>query len=171
MRTADTTSARIRAAALAAVAAVLLAACGDSEPARNKAGMIEGTGEVRLLKLRVGDCVANLLKSVKEPDGSANGVPRVKVLPCAQRHDAQVVRIDDLGDGPWPGPTIVNGEAARGTDALQSRLAAALGGGRLSLFTFKPTQPRWDFEDQHRIFYLTVFPAPRRGALRLSETA
>lgn len=145
--------------------ALLVAGCGASEPQRTDAGAIEQAGESRLLELRAGDCVGNLRKSIDEPDGGANGVPAARAVPCAERHDGEIVRISAIADGPWPGAQIVDGEAARGRQALQPRLAAAKSGGaKLTLLTFKPTRERWEFEDQHEIYYLVLYAQQRRGA-------
>jgi len=150
----------------ALLAALLIAGCGESEPDRDSAGRIQGPGEVRLLKLHVGDCVSNLRTSLDDPDGGHNGVPKVKAVPCSQRHDGEVLKIAKIGDGGWPGFPVVDGESARGRQELQPRLTAAgRGAGKLTLVSFRPTQERWEFEDQHEIFYLVLHREPQTGAL------
>ena len=62
------------------------------------------------------------------------------------------------------GLPIVEGQAARGRSQLQPRLVRAKrAGGPLQIVSFKPTQPRWDFEDQHEIVFLALFESPQRG--------
>jgi hypothetical protein len=166
MAPADTTARRTLAWATALLAALLLAGCGESGPERDGAGAITGPGEVRLLKLRVGDCVADLRHSLDNPDGGHNGVPKVKAVACSQRHDAEVLKIAKIGDGDWPGFAVVDGEAARGRQQLQPRLtAAAPAAGRITLVTFRPTQDRWEFESQHQILYLALYRRLRTGTL------
>ena len=166
MTSADTPRWRLLAWALALLAALLIAGCGDEKPERDAAGRIEGAGQVRLLQLRVGDCISNLRDSFNDPDGSHNGVPRVKAVPCAEPHDGELLRIDAIGDGDWPGSSIVNGEAARGRQALQPRLTAAnASAGKLTLLSFTPTQDRWEFEDQHEIVYLALYTKLRTATL------
>ncbi len=150
----------------ALLAALLICGCGESEPDRDSAGRIQGPGEVRLLKLHVGDCVGNLRTSLDNPDGGHNGVPKVEAVPCSEPHDAEVLKIAKVGDGDWPGFPIVDGEAARGRQQLQPRLTAAdPSAGKLTLVTFRPTQERWEFEDQHQIVYLALYRKPQRGTL------
>lgn len=159
---------RRRALAVAAVAGLALAGCGKPAPRRDGAGQVDRSGYALLLKLRTGDCIGNLRSAaIDSPDdGSHNGVPTVQAVPCAQPHDAQIVSISPLGGGPWPGSTIVEGAAASGRTALAprlSRIAKSSPGGDLTLFTFDPTQERWEFEKQHTIVFAVLFAHPRRG--------
>ena len=150
--------------ALAAAAAGLLGGCGEGGPKRDGAGAIEQAGETRLLTLRAGDCVSNLRERIENPDGGHNGVPKVTAVNCSAEHDAEVLLIARLGGGDWPGFSIVEGEAARGRSQLQPRLVRAKrAGGPLQVVSFKPTQPRWDFEDQHEILFLALFDKRQRG--------
>ena len=100
---------------------------GDSAPQRNSAGAIDGPTETRLLELREGDCVANMRMGIEKPDGGHNGVPKIVAVPCSQPHDGEILLIEDIGDGDWPGAHIVDGEAARGRQGLTPRLARARG--------------------------------------------
>ncbi len=178
MPAAHPTPRRALTSALALAAAALLSACGDPPaPQRDGAGAISKSGEASLLKLRRGDCIADLRERLEHPDGGHNGVPRVQGVRCAQPHDSEVLEIAPISEGDdWPGEAIVAGEAARGRPALQARLdrAARQTGaraGQLTLLTFKPIQERWEFEDQHEIVYLVLYRDPQRGALRLSSGA
>jgi hypothetical protein len=173
--TARTMGRRAPGVLLTAALAALVAACGASAPKRNGTGTIARSGSSSLLSLHVGDCVSNLRAGIEHPDEGHNGVFTVEAVPCADPHDAQVLRISGLGGGPWPGWSIVDGEAARGRVALQERLsrvqpAGAGAGGRLTLFTFRPSQERWEFEDQRKIVFLVLYAKPRRGALAADVT-
>ena len=149
---------------MALVAAALLGGCGEGEPARDPGGAIDQASETRLLELRAGDCIADLRDSLKHDDGGHNGVPKVTAVKCTAKHDAEVLRVTQLGDGPWPDFVIVNGEAARGRQELRPRLARAeRAGGPLEIVSFRPTQPRWDFEDQHAIYFIALFDKPQRA--------
>lgn len=166
-RATSTTRRRACTATLAAAVALLVAGCGDSAPKRDAAGHITKSGETRLLTLRTGDCVGDLRNSIENPDGLHNGVPKVNAVPCDQPHDGEVLLISRLGSGPWPGSAIVDGAASSGHSALQPRLAKASSASRpLQLYTFRPTQPRWDFEHQHEILFLVLDARPRRGAFQ-----
>jgi len=156
----------MRAPALALLATLLLAGCGDDEPERDAAGQIKGTPDVLLSKLRAGDCVGNLRHSLDNPDGSRSGLPDVKSVACSEPHDGEVLKVADLGDGDFPGEQIVLGEVARGRQELQPRLTSAGDGrGKLTLVSFRPTRDRWEFEDQHEIVYLVLYGKPQRGSL------
>jgi hypothetical protein len=172
MTAARTTITRARTAALALGAATLLAACGGpAPPQRDGSGTVAKAGQISLLKLREGDCVADLRERIDNPDGAHNGVPRVRAVPCSAVHDGEVLQIAPIDDGEdWPGEAIVAGEASRGRPALQQRLDAVARrtgakAGQLTLLTFKPIQERWEFEDQHEIVYLALLKRPQRGSL------
>ncbi|HEY1538067.1 MAG TPA: hypothetical protein VGF63_01625 [Solirubrobacteraceae bacterium] len=158
---------RLAATATAAVALVLvLGACGTTPPKRGAGGAIDTTGKTRLLHLRTGDCVADMQHSIDNPDGGHNGVPLVTAVPCADLHDAQVLLVSPLGGGAWPGEVIVGGEVARGMQTLQKRLvrlSEADPHHQLHLFAFRPSQERWEFEKQHKIMFLVLYPNKQRG--------
>jgi hypothetical protein len=176
MTAAKTIRRRALAGLVAVGVAALLAACGASAPKRNGTGTIAKAGSISLLKLRVGDCVSSLRKGIDNPDAGHNGIFKVEAVPCAEPHDGEVLRVSGLGGGAWPGWSIVDGEAARGRVALDERLsratpqAGAEAGGQLSLFTFRPSQERWEFEGQRTIVFLVLYAKPRRGALPASMT-
>jgi hypothetical protein len=147
-----------------AAAGALLGGCGDDGPRRDGAGAIAQAGETRLLNLRAGDCVSNLRERLEHPDGGHNGVPKVNAVNCAAEHDAEVLLVAPLEGDDWPGFEIVDGEAARGRSELQPRLVRAKrAGGPLQIVSFRPTQPRWDFEDQHDILFIALFEKRQRG--------
>lgn len=147
-----------------AVAIAVLAGCGDDGPRRGPAGAIEQAGDTRLLNLRVGDCVSNLRERLENPDGGHNGVPKVTAVNCSAEHDAELLLVARLGGGAWPGFQIVDGEGARGRSQLQPRLVRIKrAAGPLQIVSFRPTQPRWDFEDQHEILFIALFDERRRG--------
>jgi hypothetical protein len=150
--------------ALALIAAALLGGCGGDGPARDGAGAISRSGDTRLLSLRVGDCMSNLRERLGNPDGGHNGVPKVTAVNCSAEHDAEVLLTAQLGGGDWPGFAIVDGEAARGRLQLEARLERIeRAGGPLQVVSFRPTQPRWDFEDQHEILFIALFGKRQRG--------
>ncbi len=147
-----------------AVAGAVLAGCGEGAPKRDAAGAIEQAGDTRLLNVRAGDCVRNLRERLEHPDGGHNGVPEVTAVNCSAEHDAEVLRIAPLGGGEWPGFEIVDGEAARGRNELQPRLVRIKrAAGPLTIVSFRPTKPRWEFEHQHAIFFIALFDKRRRG--------
>lgn len=161
-----TTTRRLALTAVAAITiALLLAACGRSAPQRDGAGAITKAGRSSLLDLRAGDCVTDLREQIENPDGGHNGVPSVTAAPCTQAHDGEVLLVAAVGGDSWPGFSIVNGEAARNRPAIHKRVAAARSGQGARLLTFKPTEERWNFEDQREIFYLVLYEQPRRGRL------
>jgi hypothetical protein len=168
MATADTTRWRALATACATAVALLLAGCGEPAPKRDASGTIEQSGKTRLLDLRVGDCIADLRKSIDDPDGGNNGDLQITAVPCAEPHDGEVLRISsvgaDIANGPWPGSHAVDGEAARGRQALQARLTAPAA-GKITLVSFRPTQERWEFEHQRTIVFIALFAKQRRGTL------
>jgi hypothetical protein len=164
---------QIRRRALVAVAGAgvvaAVAGCGAKAPAeRDGAGKISKAGAENLLKLRAGDCASDMRKQlIDEPTSLNNGVPTVNALPCSALHDAEILLVAGLGDGGWPGSSIVDGEAARGRETLRarlSRLQAANPGSRLTLISFRPTQDRWEFEHQHQIVFAVLYAQPQRGA-------
>jgi hypothetical protein len=168
MRTAETSRRRRVAAALVvACAAPLPAACGGESAGapRDAGGALAAPVETRLLALREGDCIENMRMSLDEPDGGHNGVPKIVAVPCSRPHDGEVLSIRTISEGGWPGSQIVDGEAAGGRLALRARLARAeraLDGQDLTLLTFRPTQDRWEFEDQKRIYFVLLYPRPQR---------
>ncbi len=166
MASADT----IRRRALATVAATGIAAavagCGAAAVQRDAAGAISKAGKSNLLELRAGDCVSDLRKQlIDDPTSSDNGVPTVNALPCAQPHDAEVLTISRLEGRDWPGSAIVDGEAARVREALRARLSRvqAAAGQRLTFVSFRPTQDRWEFENQHQIVYAVLYAKAQTG--------
>ena len=169
MATADRSRGRALAATLT-LGATLLAACGGAPgPQRDSAGAVTAAGEVRLLKLREGDCVDNLRSALDDAEGGPNGVPKVRAVPCAALHDGEVLQIKPIADSTYPGPAIIDGEASRGRIELGPRLdrakqqAGADARRQFSLLTFRPSDDRWDFEHQREIFYLALYNQPRRG--------
>jgi hypothetical protein len=159
-------AATTRRIALALAAAALLAGCGEAGPKRDAAGAIAQAGDALLVKLRVGDCVGNLRDRLDHPDGANNGVPKVTAVKCAAKHDAELVKIARIGTGEWPGFEIVDGEAARGRQQLAVRLVRAREtGGRVQVVSFRPTKQRWEFENQHAVYYLVLYAEARRGTL------
>ena len=56
-------------------------------------------------QVTTGHCLAEL-----PPDGS---VSRVRLVPCAEPHEAEVVGVLDLGPGPWPGEEAVDAQVER----------------------------------------------------------
>ena len=161
MRGARTTTGAL---AAAAAAAALLGGCGEGGPKRDAAGAIEQAGTTRLLNLRAGDCASNLRERLENPDGGHNGVPEVTAVNCAAEHDAEVLLTAPLGGGEWPGFQIVDGEGARGRSGLQPRLVRIKrAAGPLTIVSFRPTKPRWDFEDQHEILFIALFDKRQRG--------
>jgi hypothetical protein len=167
MASADTIRRRALATVAAAGIAVAVAGCGEAAVERDGAGAISKAGKANLLKLRSGDCVSDMRKQlIDDPTSSDNGVPTVNALPCAQPHDAEVLTISRLEGKDWPGSSIVDGEAARVREVLRarlSRLQAAAPGERLTFVSFRPTQDRWEFENQHQIVYAVLYAKPQRG--------
>lgn len=169
MASADTRRRRALSATAALAAALAIGACGAAHPKRDAVGTIDSSGRTRLLHLRTGDCVADLRLSIDNPDGGHNGVPLVKAVPCIDPHDAQVLLVSPLGGGSWPGEDIVGGATAQGRTTLRTRLdrlSAADPHHQLQLYSFFPTQERWEFENQHKIMFLVLYPDKQRGAAK-----
>jgi len=153
-----------RCSTLALAAAALLAGCGEAGPKRDGAGKITGAGDTGLLKLHTGDCISNLRDRLEHPDGANNGVPKVTAVRCSSAHDAELVKIARVAGKEWPGFIVVDGEAARGRLQLAVRLASAKRAGeRVEIVSFRPTKQRWEFENQHAIYYLALYDKSQRG--------
>lgn len=167
MARADTIRRRALAAVAAAAVVAAVAGCGKAAVKRDAAGKVSTAGHTNLLKLRAGDCVSDLRKQlVENPTSSDNGVPTVNALPCAQPHDAEVLTISRIAGKDWPGSSIVDGEAARVREALRARLSRlqnATPGEHLAFVSFRPTQDRWEFENQHQIVFAVLFAKAQRG--------
>jgi hypothetical protein len=167
MASADTIRRRALATMAVASLAAAVAGCGEASVQRDAAGTISKAGKANLLKLRTGDCVSDLrTRLIDDPTSADNGVPTVNALPCAQPHDAEILTISRLEGKDWPGSPIVDGEAARVREALRgrlSRLQDAAPGERLTFVSFRPTQDRWEFENQHQIVYAVLYTKPQRG--------
>jgi len=151
----------------AASLAAAVAGCGEAAVERDAVGTITKAGKAKLLKLRPGDCISDLrTQLIDDPTSADNGVPTVNALPCAQSHDAEILTISRLAGKDWPGSPIVDGEAARVREALRarlSRLQQKTPGERLTFVSFRPTQERWEFENQHQIVYAVLYAKPQRG--------
>jgi hypothetical protein len=167
MTSADTIRRKALATVAAAGIAVAAAGCGEAAVKRDATGKISKAGQASLLKLRPGDCVSDLRKQlIEDPTSSDNGVPTVNALPCAQPHDAAVLTISRIEGKDWPGSSIVDGEAARVREVLRARLSRlqdAAPGERLTFVSFRPTQDRWEFENQHQIVYAVLYAKARTG--------
>lgn len=87
----------------------------SNEPERDSQGQVNHSGYAYLADLRAGDCVDNF-------DGSGT-FHKMKVVPCGQSHDAEVIVVFELSAGPWPGEHSVGQETARG---CSGRLKLAL---------------------------------------------
>lgn len=161
-----TRSHRLLSAALTGAVSVLLAGCSSGDPQRDSSGAIAEPGQTRLLKLRAGDCAADLRNSFDDLDRGANGVPLVRAVPCSKPHDGEILQIGPIDGEQWPGYGVVNGEAARSRPALRQRLSAANVPGGVTLISFSPSKERWNFEGQHEIVYVALFAQPQRGALK-----
>jgi hypothetical protein len=158
-----TSASTTRRLTLTLAAAALLTGCGEAGPKRDAAGRITAAGDARLLKLRTGDCISNLRDRLEHPDGANNGVPKVTAVKCISAHDAELVKIAPVAGKAWPGFVIVDGEAARGRLQLAVRLARAkAAGGRVEIVSFRPTKQRWEFEQQHAIYYLALYDKRQR---------
>jgi hypothetical protein len=160
-----TSAAATRRVTLALTAATLLAGCGDDPPKRDATGAIEQPGEARLLSLRAGDCMSNFRDRLEHPDGGHNGVPKVTAVSCSAEHDAEILRIARLDDGEWPGYEVVDGEAAGTRQELHPRLVRIKqADGALTLVSFRPSEDRWNFEDQRTNYFVALYKKPRHGS-------
>ena len=167
MASADT----IRRTALATLA---LAARGAARglrrrrPERDAAGTITKAGKAGLLKLRAGDCMTDLRERLDEPrrrrqrraEGHGRQLRRAARRGDPHDRDARRARSGRVRDRRRRGARAV----AR---SCEPRLVTAAGRGpgeRLTFVAFRPTQERWDFENQHAIVYLVLYAKPQRGA-------
>lgn len=141
------------------VGVVTVVAIGLSSTAdRGGSGEVVGAGSVSVKDLRVGDCVEEWAEKAS--------VLTVRLTPCAQPHDAQVVAEDDLvtRDEAYPG----DDEVSRMAEDLCSGKVDALDDSRLpetgSIAYFRPLEASWQDGDR-KVSCLVVADVPMTSSL------
>lgn len=94
-------------------------------------GEVSGTVSAHPRQLATGHCLPGL-----PSDGT---VERVTVAPCAEPHEAEVIAVHVLDDGPWPGRSRVEAEASA---ACEMDTAQREAGARPVVWT--PGPDAWD---------------------------
>lgn len=136
------------------IVALLTVACGSRANVDNAgrdpaSGAITKQGDVGTQRLRVGDCF-------NEPDGAT--VLVVTGVPCADRHEGQVVAVADLSDGTtieWPGETRL-GERSRSLclDAVGKVLNGNFTDPMVGLSAYVPDKNSWESSDRRIVCIL-----------------
>jgi len=141
------------------VGVVTVVAIGLSSSAdRGGSGEVVGAGSVSVKDVRVGDCVEEWAEDAS--------VVTVRVTPCTQPHDAQVVAEDDLvtRDEAYPG----DDEVGRTAGELCSGKVDELDDSRLpetgSIAYFRPLEASWRDGDR-KVSCLVVADTPMTGSL------
>lgn len=129
-----------------AVIAVVLATAAATRPL---AADVTAPVDAHAVQLVTGNCLAEL-----PADGH---VDRVRVVPCADAHGAQVVTSYDFGDVPWPGADAAVQRVAAACDLTDAERAE---GRRMVAWT--PTEASWARGDRTGLC-LVAPPAPGTG--------
>ncbi len=106
--------------------------------------------DAHAVQLVTGNCLAEL-----PADGR---VDRVRVVPCADRHAAQVVTSYDFGDAPWPGTDAAAQRVAAACDLTDDERAAGA-----HMVAWAPTRDSWARGDRTGLC-LVVLPEPAAGS-------
>lgn len=124
------------------VAALVVAACGDDEPARDTSGAITESGSASVFALRVGDCFDD------DPSG-AETVSAVAAVPCSAPHDNEIYFEYSMTDAAFPGPdAALQASGLRCVDEFQAFVGIDYLDSELDIFPITPTAESWDNGDR-----------------------
>ena len=141
---------RSRRIIIAALALALVgAACGDDEPARDDSGAITESGDASVFALAVGDCF-------NDDAAAGTQVSEVPVVPCSEPHDNEIYYEYSMTNASYPGDSaalemagercVAEFDAFVGIDYLDSEL---------DIFPITPTAESWEQGD--RIVYCALY--------------
>jgi Domain of unknown function (DUF4328)/Septum formation len=143
--------------AAALVISVAVAAGTISDSDRDATGSVSEKTPVSVFELRSNDCINSL--------GDSGTVMRaVEVVPCAQRHKAEVVSTFNLPEGDFPGMNAVGSRAERGCSAALENATPPRRNGP-TLFYLHPTGQSWSLGDRE-VTCIAEYEKPVRGSLR-----
>jgi hypothetical protein len=144
------------------VACLLLAACGTDEPSRDASGAVEEAGDVRVDRVRVGDCFDD------QDDESVETLP---VVPCAEAHDNEIYEVFDLTGESWPGLEEVQQRAAEGClGPFADYVGVSLAESSLDAFPITPSEASWTDHDDRQVLCVITDPAgPSEGSVAGSD--
>ena len=127
---------------------------------RGPDGQVTGAGDVALTDLRVGDCV--------EKWSESDSVTSVRLTPCANAHDAQVVSADALPaakGAAYPGDAALDTTASdMCTKTVDGLDQAKLPADGLSVAYFRPLADSWKQGDR-TVTCLVVADKPMTGTV------
>lgn len=110
---------------------------------RDNNGQISARGSIALTDLKVGDCFDGI-DGIEEDENTTH----VTAVPCGQPHDAQVLAIETLPGGGYPGDQRVTQLAGQRCDAgVGKRLAQSRFAAKADLYYFQPTSTSWRLGD------------------------
>jgi Septum formation len=145
---------------LALVLAV--AGCGTNEPSRDASGAVEEAGDLRVDKVRAGDCF---------DDSDEESVETLPVVPCAEAHDNEIYEVFDLSGESWPGLTEVQHAAAEGClGPFAEYVGVSLAESVLDAYPITPSEESWNEHDDRTVLCGVTGPdGPVEGSLAGSE--
>ncbi|MDP9396587.1 MAG: septum formation family protein [Actinomycetota bacterium] len=119
-----------------------------------------GTGSVGAYSLRAGDCF-------HAPEQGQ--VRRIERVGCDAPHDAEVLAVQSLPAGPWPGQAeLDNGVEVRCAGELRSYVGIEPVDSELSVTWFAPTQDGWVSGDRS-LTCVAISDKPLTGSARGSR--
>lgn len=122
--------------------AVVAAACGDDEPARDPTGAITESGDASVFALRVGDCF-------NDDASAAETVTAVAALPCSEPHDNEIYFEFSMTDAVFPGnDAALQSTSIRCLDEFGAFVGIDYLDSELDLFPITPTAESWDQGDR-----------------------
>lgn len=112
---------------------------GTDESRRDEAGEVVGSGEVDYLRLRTGDCVAQLQR-VEELEPGETGTGVVTVVPCDEPHVAEVFDTYELDPEGYSDQQAIDAAAEQGClPAYETYVGRDYRRSRLQLLYFNPS--------------------------------
>jgi hypothetical protein len=143
---------------LVALVLVVAAACGADEPTRDASGQVEEAGDVRVDRVRVGDCF---------DAQDAVEVDELPLVPCNERHDHEIYEAFDLTGESWPGQEEVERLAAEGClGPFADYVGVSLADSSLDAFPITPSEESWTEDDDRQVLCVVTDPAgPVQGSL------
>ena len=143
---------------VAALGLVVLGACGTNEPSRDASGAVEEAGDLRVDRVRAGDCFD------AQDDESVETLP---VVPCAEAHDNEIYEVFNLPGESWPGLEEVQQAAAEGClGPFAEYVGVSLAESSLDAFPITPSEESWNEQDDRTVLCVVTDPeGPVQGSL------
>lgn len=135
------TYSRAYGAALAGLALIGLAACGDDDAERDEEGQITESGDVDVFSLQVGDCIND--------DTLSGDVASAAAVPCGEAHDNEVYFSHMIEGDDFPGQEAVTTEADTACEqAFEEFVGVAYADSDLYFTHLTPTSGSWENGDR-----------------------